>query len=165
VIDALLAGRLVGPPVERFSRNGTARYAAAKLCATSWNGEVFVNVVAYAPPLVASLLRLGDGDSLAIAGEVTPKAYVNEHGKAVASLDIVVHALLTNHEGMRKRRGKVRNGSDSGILSTLSPSPLGVVAGTPVIAAAGTGGAAESGHSPVSPGLDRDHDDDARATP
>ena len=67
MIDALIAGRLYGAPVERTAKNGKA-FATAKLRATTRDGEVlFVNVVAFDKAALTSLLALHDGDGAAIA--------------------------------------------------------------------------------------------------
>jgi single-stranded DNA-binding protein len=104
MIDALVAGRLLGAPVERTTNAGK-RYCTAKLRVSTRDGEtVFVNVIAFDNIAVTALLALGDGDSAALSGEVTPKAWLDKEGKARASLDLLAHAVNSPFSVTRKRR-------------------------------------------------------------
>jgi single-stranded DNA-binding protein len=104
VIDALIAGRLYGTPTERETKHGKA-FATGKARVSTASGEtVFVNLIAFAESAVASLLALNDGDAVALAGELTPKAWTDREGQAKPSLDMVVHAILTAYHVSRKRQ-------------------------------------------------------------
>jgi hypothetical protein len=104
MMDALIAGRLHGMPAERTSSNGN-RYATAKVRVSVRTGDAyFVNVIAFAPQAIAALLALSDGDSLALAGELTPKVYVPASGAPRPSLDLLAHAVLTEYHVARKRQ-------------------------------------------------------------
>jgi hypothetical protein len=104
MIDALIAGRLWGAPVERETTTGK-RYATAKLRASTRDGEAyFVNAIAFDSVAVAALLALQDSDSAALSGELTPKAYAGKDGSPRVSLDLLVHAVLTEYHVARKRR-------------------------------------------------------------
>ena len=104
MIDALIAGRLYGAPSERTSSNGNT-YATAKVRVSVRSGEAyFVNVIAFAPPAIAALLALSDGDSVALSGELTPKTWTDKQGEARPSLDLLAHAVLTEYHVVRKRQ-------------------------------------------------------------
>jgi single-stranded DNA-binding protein len=115
VIDALIAGRLWGAPVERETSAGK-RYATAKLRVSTRDGEaLFVNVIAFAEVAVAALLVLQDGDSAALSGELTPKVYTVRDGTARPALDLLAHALLTEYHVARKRQAvQQRASADAG---------------------------------------------------
>lgn len=73
MMDGLIAGRLHGQAEQRMGRNDKP-FAIAKVRAASASGDaLFANCIAFAPDAVAALLALGDGDSIALAGEFTPQ--------------------------------------------------------------------------------------------
>jgi single-stranded DNA-binding protein len=101
----LIAGKLCGNAVERTAKNNN-RFATAKVRATAVIGEgFFVNVIAFSAPTAEALLVLTDGDSVALAGELTPKVWTDQNGEArLPSLDLVAHAVLTAYHVTRKRQ-------------------------------------------------------------
>ncbi|MPS93166.1 MAG: single-stranded DNA-binding protein [Comamonas sp.] len=112
MMDGLIAGRLHGQPEQRMGRNDKP-FVIAKVRAASASGDVlFANCIAFAPDAVAALLALGDGDSIALAGELTPKAWADRNGEARAGLDVVVHAVLTSYHVQRKRRAMQQGQND-----------------------------------------------------
>lgn len=104
MIDALIAGKLYGQPAERTSKTGRP-FAVAKVRAAAGDGEsLFVNVIAFDPGACAALLALGDGDSVALAGSITPKVWTDKEGNSRPSLDMVAAQVLTAYHVQRKRR-------------------------------------------------------------
>jgi hypothetical protein len=104
VIDALIAGSLCGAPEQRADKNRHP-YAVGKVrVATGDGGAVFISVIAFDDAPVAALLALGDGDSIALCGELTPKAWIDKSGTARPSLDLIAHQVLTEYHVSRKRR-------------------------------------------------------------
>jgi single-stranded DNA-binding protein len=104
VIDALIGGRIYGTPQSRMSKTGST-YATAKVRTPTASGEsAFVNVIAFADSAVANLLRLNDGDSVALVGELTPKVWKGKDGEAKPALDLVAHKVLSPYDVTRKRR-------------------------------------------------------------
>lgn len=104
MMDGLIAGKLHGQAEQRTGKNGKA-FAIAKVRATSASGEpLFVSCIAFAPDAVAALLALGDGDSIALAGELGPKAWTDRNGEVRAGLDMTVHAVVTPYHVQRKRK-------------------------------------------------------------
>jgi hypothetical protein len=96
-----VTGHLAGRPSERFAKSGSS-YAVAKLRVGSGTEFVLVNVAAFTPGTVVALLRLQDGDAVAISGALTPRTMKDQNG--VIALDLVAGALLTkSHQGLRTR--------------------------------------------------------------
>ncbi|MNT35277.1 hypothetical protein D3C72_1712990 [compost metagenome] len=112
MIDGLISGRIFGQPAERTSKAGKP-FALAKVRAAAADGEIlFVNVIAFDDATVTALLGLGDGDSVALSGSITPKVWVDRDGQHRPSLDMVVYQVLTAYHVTRKRRA-VRPQHDS----------------------------------------------------
>ena len=104
MIDALIAGKLHSHPEQRTGKNGQP-YATAKVRATGGDGEsLFVNVIAFEPHTVTALLALDAGDSIALAGSITPKVWTDREGQPRPALDMVAHQVLTTYHVTRKRR-------------------------------------------------------------
>ncbi|MEG1202249.1 MAG: single-stranded DNA-binding protein [Comamonas sp.] len=103
-MDGLIAGKLYGQPQQRMGKGGKP-FATAKVRAACASGEaLFANCIAFAPDAVAALLALGDGDSIAVSGEISPKAWVDQSGQARTGLDVVVHAVVSAYHVQRKRK-------------------------------------------------------------
>lgn len=103
MIDGLIAGKLYGKPVERMGTSGRP-FVTAKVRAAVGDGEaLFVNVIAFSDGAKAALLALDDGDSIALAGTLTPKVWTDRNGDAKPALDMVAHAVLTAYHVKRKR--------------------------------------------------------------
>ena len=103
MIDGLIGGKVFGQPAERTSKAGRP-FAVAKVRATAGDGEsLFVSVIAFDTAPCSALLALGDGDSVALAGTITPKVWVDKQGDARPTLDMVAHQVLTAYHVTRKR--------------------------------------------------------------
>ncbi len=104
MIDALISGRLFGQPAERMSKAGKP-FATCKIRAAAGDGEgLFINVVAFSESACAALLALDDGDSVSLAGSVTPKVWADRDGVSRPSLDMVASVVMTAYHVTRKRR-------------------------------------------------------------
>ena len=104
-IDALISGRIHKPPQSRLSANGK-RFCTTVLRATARDGNgIFVSVIAFSQTACDVLLALDEGDSVALAGELTPKIYTPRDGSEPRpSLDLVAHKVLTEYHIARKRK-------------------------------------------------------------
>ncbi|MFP4891960.1 single-stranded DNA-binding protein [Paraburkholderia sp. EG304] len=122
MIDGLVSGKLYGTAQSRTGQTGRA-FVTAKVRAATGDGEtLFVNVIAFDDKAIAALLALDDGDSVALAGTLTPKVWTDKNGDAKPALDMVAHAVLTAYHVKRKRqavnqqagdeRGPATNGGD-----------------------------------------------------
>ena len=103
MIDALISGKLYGQPTERTSKTGKP-FALAKVRAAGGDGEsLFVNVIAFDAAPCTALLALGDGDSVALSGSLTPKTWTDKEGNTRPSIDLVAHQALTSYSVTKKR--------------------------------------------------------------
>lgn len=103
MIDALIGGKLHAKPLERTGQSGRP-FVTAKVIAINGGGEpLLVNVIAFSGSARGALLALDAGDSVSIAGPLTPKAYAHE-GVSKPSLDITAQHVLTAYHVTRKRR-------------------------------------------------------------
>lgn len=104
MIDGLVSGKLYGTAQNRTGQSGKA-FVTAKVRAATGEGEsLFVNVIAFDDKAKAALLALDDGDSVALAGTLTPKVWTDKHRDAKPALDMVAHAVLTAYHVKRKRQ-------------------------------------------------------------
>ncbi|WP_080401555.1 single-stranded DNA-binding protein [Burkholderia ubonensis] len=121
MIDGLVSGKLYGTATSRTGQSGK-QFVTAKVRAAVGDGEsLFVNVIAFSTTAGDALLALGDGDSVALAGTLTPKVWTDKHGDTKPALDMVAHAVLTAYHVKRKRaavqgegNGTERTGSRPG---------------------------------------------------
>ena len=94
MIDGLIAGKIFGDTEQRAGK-GNSPFAVAKVRAATSEGEVlFVNVIAFDDVPRAALSELRDGDSVAIAGSLTPKVWTDKQGDTRPALDMVAHRVL-----------------------------------------------------------------------
>ena len=104
MIDALIAGKVYGQPKQMTSKAGKP-FATAKVRAAAGEGEaLFVNVIAFGAGTVAALLALGDGDSVALAGSLTPKVWTDREGNTRPAVDLVAHQVLTAYHVTHTRK-------------------------------------------------------------
>ncbi len=104
MIDALIAGKLQGQPTEKTGKSGKP-FVIARVRAAGGDGEsLFVNVITFSHSTGAALLALEDGDSVALAGALTPKVWTDREGYARPALDLVAHQVLTPYHVTRKRK-------------------------------------------------------------
>lgn len=98
MIDGLVAGKLLGDPEQRVGK-GDSRFMVAKVRAQAGDGEhLIVNVIAFDDAPCTALLGLRDGDSVALAGSLTPKAWTDKQGNVKPALDLVAHRLLSVYQ-------------------------------------------------------------------
>ena len=104
-IDALIQGYIHRAPQARTSAGGKPFATATVRTATRDGGSLFVSVIAFSASACTALLALEDGDSVALAGELTPKVYTpRDGGEPRPSLDLVAHRVLTEYHVTRKRK-------------------------------------------------------------
>lgn len=127
MIDGLISGKLYGVAAERTGQSGKT-FVTAKVRAATGEGEsLFVNVITFSTTAADALLALDDGDSVSLAGTLTPKVWTDKHGDARPALDMVAHAVLTAYHVKRKRAAM--QGSQSAPASTSNAEPIGPVHG------------------------------------
>ena len=100
MIDALIAGHLMGDASRRVDKAGREYVVARVLARNRADEEFIVNAIAFDAAPCAALLALRDGDALSLTGALTPKVWTDKQGSARPSLDVVVaQVLLLNSEG------------------------------------------------------------------
>ncbi|MDT8839595.1 single-stranded DNA-binding protein [Paraburkholderia fungorum] len=99
MIDGLVGGRLYGEAQIRTGQNGK-RFVTCKVRATTNDGDtIFVNVIAFDDEVQAALLALGDADSVALSGALTPKVWTDKNGLVKPAVDMVAHKVLVGYQG------------------------------------------------------------------
>ncbi len=104
MIDALITGRLYGHAEERAGQAGSTFVTCKVRTATDDGDTLFCNVIAFDGEVRQALLALGDGDSVALSGALTPKVWTDKQGNTRPALDLIAHAVLTAYHVSRKRR-------------------------------------------------------------
>ncbi|MBR8257694.1 single-stranded DNA-binding protein [Burkholderia ambifaria] len=103
MIDGLISGKMYNKPTERVGPSGKA-FVVAKVRVPVGDSEaLFVNVIAFLDGAKVALLALDDGDSVALAGTLTPKVWTDRNGDSKPALDMVAHAVLSAYHVKRKR--------------------------------------------------------------
>ncbi len=116
MIDALIADRLHGKPVERTGPSSKP-FAVCKVRTPLQDGETaFVSVIAFDPGVCRLLLAMDAGDSVALSGTLsgtlTPKVWTDLDGAAKPALGLVAHSLTTVYHVSRKLQS-AREGSEA----------------------------------------------------
>ncbi|CAB3742207.1 MULTISPECIES: single-stranded DNA-binding protein [Paraburkholderia] len=97
MIDGLVGGRLYGEAQIRTGQNGK-RFVTCKVRATTNDGDtIFVNVIAFDDEVQTALLALGDADSVALSGALTPKVWTDKNGLIKPAVDMVAHKVLVGY--------------------------------------------------------------------
>ena len=95
MIDALIAGHLMGDASRRVDKAGREFVVARVLARNRADEEFIANVIAFDEAPCAALLALRDGDALSLTGALTPKVWTDKQGNARPSLDVVVARVLS----------------------------------------------------------------------
>lgn len=103
MIEGLVTGTLIDVAESRKGKNDTT-FTVAKVKATAGDGEnLIVNVIAFAAEASSALLALDDGDTLALAGALTPKVWTDKQGNTRPALDMVATQVLSVYHVNQKR--------------------------------------------------------------
>lgn len=103
MIDGLIGGKLYGKPTQRTGNSGKS-FVVAKVKAAAGDGDtLLVNVITFSDTVGAALTALDDGDSVSLAGALTPKVWTPPNGDPRPSLDMVAHAVTTAYHVTKKR--------------------------------------------------------------
>lgn len=102
MMEGVIEGKLQGKATERASKTGKP-YALAKVRAATGDGEaLFVNVISFDTGLCTALLALGGCDAVALAGTLTPKAWLDREGQPRAAVDMLASQVLTAYQAKRE---------------------------------------------------------------
>ena len=103
MIDGLIAGKVYGQPQSRNDANGKL-YAFGKVRAATKEGEsLFISVIVFGDA-VRPFMALGDGDAVALAGALSPKAWTDKEGQQRPGLDMQAHQVLSMYQLQKKRQ-------------------------------------------------------------
>lgn len=104
MIDALIGGTLHAAAEQKTGQAGKP-FVVCKVRTPMSNGEsLFVNVIAFDKATGAALLALHAGESVNLAGTLTPKVWTPANGEPRLVLDMVAHACLTTYAVQRQRK-------------------------------------------------------------
>ena len=93
-MEALIAGNVFGDPEQRAGKADTV-FVVAKVRAHAGDGEIYLaNVIAFEAQVCSELLRLRDGDAVALTGSLTPKIWTDKQGNSRPVVDLVAHKIL-----------------------------------------------------------------------
>jgi single-stranded DNA-binding protein len=103
MIETIISGKLHTAAETRTSKTGKP-FTVCKLTAPAGAGPaLFVNLCAFDKLTADALLRCRPGDALAVAGTLTPGAWIDKDGNARPNLSIVVAQVMTLHALARRR--------------------------------------------------------------
>lgn len=103
MIDGLIAGRMYGDPQSRVDANGKP-YSVCKVKAATSGGEsLLVSVIVFGDA-AQQFMALADGDSVALAGSLTPKVWTDKDGQQRPGLDMQAHQVLSIYQLQKKRQ-------------------------------------------------------------
>ena len=102
MIDALVAGRLMGDASRRVDKANRAYIVARVLARNKADEEFIVNVIAFDDAPCAALLALADGDALSLAGALTPKVWTDKQGMHRPSLDLIATRVMSVGDASRQ---------------------------------------------------------------
>ena len=126
MIDALVGGKLYGKATRRTGNSGKPFVTCKVRTPTTDGDSIFVNVICFDQTVGDSLLALTDGDSVALAGALTPKVWQPANGEARPAIDLVAHALVTAYHVQRKRQqvqAKREPPAHAAGMSAMAPLP------------------------------------------
>ena len=103
MIEALIAGHLMGDASRRVDKVGHTYIVARVLARNKADEEFIVNVIAFDDAPCAALLALRDGESLTLSGALTPKVWTDKQGIARPSLDLIATQVMTAYHVSRKQ--------------------------------------------------------------
>ena len=103
MIEAIIAGKLHSAAETRTSKAGKPFTVCKMTTAAGAGPSLFVNLCAFDQTAAAALLCCREGDALAVAGTLTPGAWVSDSGEARPNLSVVVAQVMTLHALERRR--------------------------------------------------------------
>ena len=95
----------MGDASRRTDKMGRGYTVARVLARNKADEEFIVNVIAFDEAPCAALVALRDGESLSLAGGLTPKVWTDKQGIVRPSLDMVANRVLTAHHAGHKDDG------------------------------------------------------------
>lgn len=104
MFDGLISGKLFANPQTKTAKTGSGFVTARILVSTKDGNGLFASVICFNKEACKALAALSKGDSVAVAGEVTAKAYLAKDGEPATSLDVLAHSVTTLYQIRKKRQ-------------------------------------------------------------
>ncbi|PPC88718.1 MAG: single-stranded DNA-binding protein [Methylotenera sp.] len=105
MIDALISGKLADKPVRRISKDDNPFLTAAVFVSIANGESLRIGVIAFDKTVCAGLYELDKGDSVYLAGELSPKIWQPRDGSAAKiSCEFTAHCFLSTYHVSRKRK-------------------------------------------------------------
>lgn len=101
--EILESDKLYDQPAQKIAKMGKP-FVVPEVRDHVGDNDVFVNVISFSHAACEALLALGDGDTVALAGSLTPKAWTDRGAGRIArpALDLVASQVLTTYHATRK---------------------------------------------------------------
>lgn len=104
MIDALIAGHLIGKPQVRMSK-ANKPFVTFRLRAAMKSGDsVFISGISFSQGIAAALGEMDDGDAVAMAGELVLTTYTDKAGQVRPGVDLTAHTLTTEYHIARRKK-------------------------------------------------------------
>jgi single-stranded DNA-binding protein len=105
MIHALISGALFRSPEQRTAKTGKP-FVTATVKIKDGESSIFVKIFAFSESVQAELLRLSDGDAVAVQGSLKIEQYIAVAGATKVSLSIVAEQILAVKQEPKKRAAK-----------------------------------------------------------
>jgi single-stranded DNA-binding protein len=105
MIAGLISGKLFRAPEVRTSKAGR-QFVTASVLVKESEGSSFVRIAAFSETVQAELMRLADGDAIAVQGPLKIETYKAADGETKLSLSIVTNQILAHKQPPKKREVK-----------------------------------------------------------
>jgi single-stranded DNA-binding protein len=105
MIAALIKGTLWRAPEQRTSKAGK-QLVSATVRAKDGDGSQFVRIVGFSGTAQAELLRLQDGDAVAVQGPLKAETYTANDGSTKVSLNLIADHVLALRQPPKERKSK-----------------------------------------------------------
>ena len=102
---ALIVGSMFRAPESKIARTGKA-YTSATVKIAADGEAIFWRVFAFSETAQAALMRLGDGDKIAVQGTIKLEVYTNKDGEHNISRTIFADNVLALRQPPRERKPK-----------------------------------------------------------
>jgi single-stranded DNA-binding protein len=112
VIAALISGSLYRAPEQRIAKSGRP-FVTAKVKVRDGESLLFVRATAFSESVGAELLRLQDGDAVAVQGPLRIETYVGADSTTKISLSVTAENVLGLRQAPKKRAAKTSAAPDT----------------------------------------------------
>jgi single-stranded DNA-binding protein len=104
-VHAIISGSIFRQPEQRTSKNGR-QFSSATIRVRDGDELLFVRVVAFSESVQTELMRLTDGDAVAVQGALKVDTYVASGGARKVSLSLVADHVLALRQPPKERKSK-----------------------------------------------------------